>query len=85
MITLKVTKNLGFTHSLEDTFFEKKNISGKGGGGGGPFPSPKWPPTPFSRFSVKGALYSVIFKSALVYLYSLPPKMYITETLQKTK
>ena len=33
MITLKVTKNLGFTHSLEDTFFEKKNISGKGGGG----------------------------------------------------
>ena len=32
MITLKVTKNLGFTHSLEDTFFEKKNISGKGGG-----------------------------------------------------
>ena len=33
MITLKVTKNLGFTHSLEDTFFEKKNISGKGRGG----------------------------------------------------
>ena len=33
MITLKVTKNLGFTHSLEDTFFEKKNISGKEGGG----------------------------------------------------
>ena len=36
MITLKVTKNLGFTHSLEDTFFEKKNISGKGGEGGVP-------------------------------------------------
>ena len=38
MITLKVTKNLGFTHSLEDTFFEKKYISGKGGGGGVPRP-----------------------------------------------
>ena len=39
MITLKVTKNLGFTHSLEDTFFEKKKYIGEGGGGG--FPSPK--------------------------------------------
>ena len=32
MITLKVTKNLGFTHSLEDTFFEKKKYIGEGGG-----------------------------------------------------
>ena len=45
MITLKVTKNLGFTHSLEDTFFEKKYISGKGGGGGGS-PVQSDPPPP---------------------------------------
>ena len=31
MIILKVTKNKGFTLSLEDTFFEKPQ--GKGGGG----------------------------------------------------
>ena len=50
MITLKVTKNLGFTHSLEDTFFEKKNISGKGGGGGGGPPQSKVTPHPLQSF-----------------------------------
>ena len=37
MIILKVTKNQGFTFSLEDTFFEKpqKEWVGRGGGGGG--------------------------------------------------
>ena len=35
MITLKVTKNLGFTHSLEDTFLKKKKKNERGGGGGG--------------------------------------------------
>ena len=36
MIILKVTKNQGFTFSLEDTFFEKpqKEWVGRGGGGG---------------------------------------------------
>ena len=51
MITLKVTKNLGFTHSLEDTFFEKKNISGKGGGGS---PVQSDPPPPSVVLGLKG-------------------------------
>ena len=33
-IILKVTKNQGFTLSLEDTFFEKP-LGGREGGGGG--------------------------------------------------
>ena len=36
MITLKVTKNQGFTlSSLEDTLFEKPQLLGEGSGGGG--------------------------------------------------
>ena len=36
MITLKVTKNQGFTlSSLEDTLFEKPQLLGEGWGGGG--------------------------------------------------
>ena len=30
MIMLKVTKNQGFIHSLEDTFFEKPQEGGRG-------------------------------------------------------
>ena len=35
MIILKVTKNQGFTLSLEDTVFEKSEGGGREGGGGG--------------------------------------------------
>ena len=38
MIMLKVTKNQGFTLSLEDAFFEEPQtgkVGGTGGGGGG--------------------------------------------------
>ena len=46
-ITLKVTKEQGFTLSLEDAFFEK--LQGRGGGGG-----QIEPPPPSHRFRVKG-------------------------------
>ena len=49
MIVLKVTKNQGFTLSLEDTFFEKPiRMGGDGGGMGGQFDHPHR-----SRFRVK--------------------------------
>ena len=47
MIILKVTKNQGFTLSVEDTFFEKP----QGGS--------NWPPPP-SRFRVNLFMYNVV-------------------------
>ena len=48
MILLKVTKNQGFTLSLEYTFFEKPP-----GGQTDPPPPPLPPPPPNSHFRVK--------------------------------
>ena len=50
MIILKVTKNMGFTLYLEDTFFEKPQ-----GGSNWP-PPPPLIPSPLSRFRVKSSL-----------------------------
>ena len=46
IMILKVTRNHGFTHFLEDTIFEKPQ--------GGQIDPPPTPPTHPSRFRVKG-------------------------------
>ena len=64
MIILKVTKNLGFTLALEDTFFQEPH-----GGGGVKLTSPSPLPLFPCRFRVKEA-YLGICKSPLQPIFS---------------